>query len=111
MKVFNIKSLAEENDGEYVLGLKDLKTHAVYLIYGTLNPGEGNRKLYPGKGHEEVLCVVQGEVEIKTSEENLSIKAGEALHLKEDDEFILKNNGEEIVIYALAGGHPPVTHS
>ncbi len=111
MKVHNVKSLAEKADGEYVLGLGDLGTHAVYLIYGFLQPGEGGRKLHPGKGHEEILCVVQGEVVVDLSGETLSLKSGEAVHLGEDDEFYLKNNGRETAYYVLAGGHPPEHHS
>lgn len=111
MKVFNARALAEDSDGEYVLGLRDLTTHAVYLIYGFLRPGEGGRKLHPGKGHEEILCVVQGELIIDAHGETVSLKSGEALHLREDDEFYLKNEGEETAYYVLAGGHPPEQHT
>ncbi len=111
MNIFNVKAMAEDADGEYVLGLKDLETHAVYLIYGYLHPGESGRKLFPGKGHEEVLCVVQGKVVVDVSGETISLKAGEAIHLKEDDEFYLKNPGTETAYYVLSGGHPPVEHS
>ena len=40
MKFFNVKRLAKEQGGEYVLGMKDLHTHACYLIFGTLAPEE-----------------------------------------------------------------------
>ncbi len=110
MKVFDIKALADDANGEYVLGLKDLQTHAVYLIYGLLGPGEGGRKLYPGKGHEEILCVVHGDVVIDANGETHSLKAGDAIHLRDDDEFYLKNSGEETAYYVLAGGHPPEYH-
>ncbi len=111
MKVFNVKSLAEDAEGEYVLGLRDLETHAVYLIYGFLLPGEGGRKLRPGRGHEEILCVVQGEVIVQAPRETRSLKSGEAIHLREDDEFYLENKGGKTAYYVLAGGHPLEHHS
>ena len=43
MKFFNVKRLAKEQGGEYVLGMKDLHTHACYLIFGTLAPDERDR--------------------------------------------------------------------
>ncbi|HDH28888.1 MAG TPA: cupin domain-containing protein [Euryarchaeota archaeon] len=110
MKIFNLHGLAEESEGEYVLGLKDLHTHAVYIVYGFLAPGETGRKVLPGKGHEEILCAVKGEVRVKTPGETFTLKSGEAVHVKEEDEWTLENTGDETVFYILAGGHPPKEH-
>ncbi len=110
MKIFNLQGLAEESEGEYVLGLKDLHTHAVYIVYGFLNPGEGDRKVFPGKGHEEILCVTKGEIEVKTPDESFKLKIGEAVHLREEDEWTIENLGDETACYVLAGGHPPKEH-
>jgi hypothetical protein len=84
MKTYNLGDLAGESGGEYVLGLKDLKTHAVYIVYGFLGPGEGGK---------------------------IKMRVGEALHLREDDEYYLRNDGSETAHYVLAGGHPPVKHA
>ena len=44
-----MRRLAEDaEEGEYVLGLRGLGTHAVYAIYGLLRPGEKDRKAHPG---------------------------------------------------------------
>ena len=53
-KTFPVQKWAIEAGGEHVLGLKDLGTHACYLIYGELAPGEAGRKVCPGAGHEEI---------------------------------------------------------
>jgi glyoxylate utilization-related uncharacterized protein len=110
MKIFDLQELAEESDGEYVLGLKNLQTHAVYIVYGFLKPGERDRKLLPGKGHEEILCVTKGEIQVKKPGETFTLKTGEAVHLREDDEWHLENLGDETAYYVLAGGHPPEVH-
>ena len=38
MKLYNVNKFAKEQGGEYVLGMKDLHTHACYLIYGPSDP-------------------------------------------------------------------------
>ncbi len=82
----------------------------MYIVYGFLNQGEGHRKLLPGEGHEEILCVTKGTVIVKTPQETFTLKSGEALHLREDDEWRLENSGDETAYYVLAGGHPPKKH-
>ena len=110
MKIFDLHELAEKSEGEYVLGLKDLNTHAVYIVYGFLLPGEFGRKVLPGKGHEEILCAVKGEITVNTPEKSFTLKTGEAVHIREDDEWTLENPGDETANYVLAGGHPPKKH-
>ena len=50
MNVYNVSGLALKNEGEYVLGSSDLKTHACYLVYGVLKLNEKERLIKPGKG-------------------------------------------------------------
>lgn len=111
MKTYDLGDLAGKSGGEYVLGLKDLKTHAVYIVYGFLEAGEGGRKLLPGRGHEEILFVVGGEIVVETPVGEVKMGFGEALHLREDDEYYLRNPGGDTACYVLAGGHPPVQHA
>jgi len=86
MKTYDLKRLAKkEEEKEYVLGLKDLQTHAVYMIYGILNPGDKERKVHPGKGHEEILCIIKGAVKVESQNETISLSEGEAMHLHEND--------------------------
>lgn len=103
---YNLRRLAEEDEeGEYVLGLKDLGTHAVYAIYGLLRPGEKGRKAHPGEGHEEILCAVKGDIIVRKEGQGFTLEEGYALHLKSDDVYYLENEGSKTCHYFLAGGH------
>ncbi|GBE56085.1 hypothetical protein BMS3Bbin16_00283 [archaeon BMS3Bbin16] len=53
---------------------------------------------------------MKGEVRVKTPGETFTLKSGEAVHVKEEDEWTLENTGNETVFYILAGGHPPKEH-
>ncbi|MBF0475559.1 MAG: hypothetical protein HQK59_06930 [Deltaproteobacteria bacterium] len=108
MKTYNLTELVDITDGgEYVLGRADLNTHACYLVYGRLKPGETNRSIKPGPGHEEILCLVKGTAEAVAADGMVKLATGEALHLRGEEELFLQNTGTEEVIYILAGGHSP----
>jgi hypothetical protein len=92
-----------------VLGLKDLDTHACYLIYGELGPGELGRKVCPGRGHEEILIAVCGELEL-SGDVSGRLAEGMAIHLREDQTCELKNPGDNPAIYIMAGGHSGKPH-
>ncbi|MFH1117419.1 MAG: hypothetical protein V1792_26155 [Pseudomonadota bacterium] len=110
MKSFDVRALAADEGGEYVLGMKDLDTHACYLIYGTLRPGEGGRRVEPGHGHEEILCVVSGTLLIHAPGEDFTLETGHAVHVREDGSFEISNPGREEAVYVMAGGHPRPHH-
>ncbi len=105
MKSFDVKALSASEGGEYVLGMKDLGTHACYLIYGTLGPGEGNRQVKPGQGHEEILCAVVGRLVIHTPGGVYTLENGHAVHVREDESFEISNPDQDPVVYVMAGGH------
>ena len=77
-KTYPVSKLSKEGGGEYVLGLKDLDTHACYMIYGELEPGEEGRKVCPGAGHEEILLSVNGDIELSGVDYEDVLSAGEA---------------------------------
>jgi hypothetical protein len=110
MKFFNVKRLAKEQGGEYVLGMKDLHTHACYLIFGTLAPDERDRLVKPGEGHEEILLAVDGRLIIENEKGKLVLEAGHATHVKEDEAFFISNPSDKNVIYVMAGGHSSPHH-
>jgi len=110
MKTHSLRQLALQADGEYVLGLKDLRTHACYLIYGELQPGEEGRKVCPGRGHEEILLAVIGDLELSGAASKGRLQEGEAIHVKGEETFWLKNPGDSQAIYVLAGGHSGAEH-
>jgi hypothetical protein len=104
MKAFDLQKLAQSGGGEYVLGAKDLHTHACYLIYGLLAPGEGDRLVKPGAGHEEILCAVDGPLLMHTRMGDILLERGHAVHIGEDDSFLISNPGHGEVVYVISGG-------
>jgi uncharacterized cupin superfamily protein len=105
LRTFDVAALAATQGGEYVLGMKDLHTHACYLIYGIMQPGEGQRLVKPGDGHEEILCAVDGDLEIQSEKGEFMLHRGHAMHVKEDQSFFLANPSDKPVVYIMAGGH------
>ncbi len=106
MRTFDIATLATTQGGEYVLGMKDLETHACYMIYGIMQPGEGQRLVTPGDAHEEILCAVDGDLVIQSEKGEFALRRGHAVHIKEDASFFLMNpSTDKTVIYIAAGGH------
>lgn len=109
-KIYSLRKIALGAGGEYVLGARDLRTHACYLIYGELAPGERERKVCPGAGHEEILLAVKGNLSLSAENEEIRLQEGEALHFKEEETVFLANPGQEKSVYILAGGHSGQAH-
>ncbi len=110
LKTYPVRRFSRENNGEYVLGLKDLATHACYLIYGELKPGESGRVFCPGVGHEEILVVVSGDLEVEGEPFTGRLPEGEAIHLRDEESCMLANLGESRAVYVMAGGHSGKEH-
>lgn len=102
MKIINIKDHMFRK-GEYIVGEESTGSHACYFLYGALEPGE-ERKMTPGKGHEEIICLMEGTVEIKADDFNLTLNKGQCLHLS-GDEHVEFRAMDGVVIYVIAGGH------
>jgi hypothetical protein len=110
MKSFDIRSLAADEGGEYVLGMADLNTHACYLIYGRLKAGEAGRLMRPGAGHEEILLAVDGPLRVHLPTGEATLEMGCAVHLKGDESFTVSNPTDHPVTYVCAGGHSEEGH-
>ena len=110
MNIYDVSDLALNSGGEYVLGSEDLKTHACYLIYGVLNPDENGRLIKPGKGHEEIVCLIRGEVLLRGDNKTIRLKGGQAFHLRGEETFYMDNNGNEKAVYVISGGHSGEHH-
>ncbi|MBM3310715.1 MAG: hypothetical protein FJY80_04330 [Candidatus Aminicenantes bacterium] len=110
-KAHPLRKRARDFGGEYVLGMRDLKTHACYLIYGELAPGETGRRVSPGEGHEEILLAVTGDVTLVEGTEASVLREGEAVHFAGEETVLLSNPGRETCVYVLAGGHSSGGHS
>lgn len=100
----DLKALAEKNRGEYVFGSADTGSHACYMIYGTLQPGEKGRMVKPGKGHEEMLLAARGSLKVSGHFEG-TLDEGSAIHLAGEQTCLLENPGTSAAVYVIAGGH------
>ncbi len=109
-KIHDMRELVKKEGGEYVLGLADLGTHACYLIYGELKPGEAGRKLCPGEGHEEILMVVSGELLLEGGGLDGTVSEGNAVHLVGVQACTASNPGDARAVYVMAGGHSEGGH-
>jgi hypothetical protein len=95
--------------GEYLLGSRETGSHACYLIYGVLNPGETGRELKPGPGHEELVLVLQGDM-ILSGAHFGTLKQGQAMQLVGDETVLAGNSGAMPVLYVVSGGHSGHAH-
>lgn len=110
MKTFELREKASKAEsGEYILGSEDSGTHACYMIYGILRPGQKGRLIKPGKGHEEMVLAVNGDIEV-SGFFSLALKNGNAIHITGENECFLENKGSEEVVYIIAGGHSEADH-
>lgn len=110
LKTYPLRKIARDEGSEHVLGLKELGTHACYMIYGELEPGEAGREVCPGAGHEEILIAVCGNIEITGQGFKQLLPEGEAVHLKEEETYSIGNPGDSQAVYIMAGGHSGKTH-
>jgi uncharacterized cupin superfamily protein len=103
MKIYDVFEKAGES-GEHILGGRDTGSHACYLIYGVLKPGEKGRELNPGKGHEELVLVIAGELQLSGNFTGM-IKQGQAIHLQGEQSCLAENPGAIDAVYVISGGH------
>ena len=101
--------MAEKQNGEYVFGAADTGSHACYMIYGRLNPGEKAREIKPGKGHEEMLLAACGSFSV-TGDFEGTIEEGSVIHLSGEQSCHLENRGSTEAVYVIAGGHAEQGH-
>jgi hypothetical protein len=107
-KIFDVKSNITGN-GEHILGFKDTGSHACYLIYGVMKPGEKGRKIKPGNGHEELLLAMKGDFSLTGDFEGV-VKEGQAVHLKDDECCSVENISDRKAVYIISGGHSERGH-
>jgi len=103
MKLFEVAEKVQDS-GEYILGSRETGSHACYLIYGALKPGEKGRELSPGHGHEEIVLALTGDLRL-TGHFTGTLKQGQALHLTGEESVFLENTSNVQALYVIAGGH------
>ncbi len=108
MRIFDVAEKVA-GSGEYILGADATGSHACYLIYGVLRPGEEGRELRPGSGHEEMVLCLSGELRL-TGACTGSLRAGQAVHLRGEERCLAANPGAAEARYVIAGGHSSEGH-
>ena len=110
MKRIDLKERALiSDDGEAILGLDDTGSHACYMIYGIVKPGETGRLVRAGKGHEEIVLAMSGGFELTGACEG-TLSEGEAFHITGTASVFLENRGKSDAVYIIAGGHSEDGH-
>jgi hypothetical protein len=109
MKETDLREKAANNGGEYVFGAADTGSHACYMIYGVLKPGEKQRMIQPGKGHEEIVSAVKGRLSV-TGQHSGTLEEGHAFHIQGEQACFLENMGDSDAVYIVAGGHSGQGH-
>jgi uncharacterized cupin superfamily protein len=110
MKQINLKTRAlAAEEGEAVLGLADTGSHACYMIYGIVKPGEKGRLINPGKGHEEIVLAVKGDFNLSGGAQG-RLQEGYAFHFAGDMPVFLENRGDQDAFYVISGGHSEEGH-
>jgi len=103
MKSYDVFGKIGES-GEYILGSRETGSHACYLIYGVLKPGEKGRELKPGKGHEEIVLAIVGDLQLSGHYTGM-LTQGQAIHLQGEQSCNAENPGTLNVVYVVSGGH------
>lgn len=110
MKILNLKEQIQQmHTGEFIIGSELTASHACYMIYGVLNPFERDRIIKPGKGHEEIVLILKGEVRVTGIWEGI-LTEGQAIHVVEEESLYFENLSGEKAIYIIAGGHSQREH-
>lgn len=109
MKLFEVAEKVPDS-GEYILGSRETGSHACYLVYGALRPGEKGRELRPGHGHEEIVLAPIGDLRL-TGHHTGTLKQGQALHLRGKQSVFVENTGDSQALYVIAGGHSSHGHN
>ena len=94
------------NKKEFFYGAKINKAiQDVYLGLCFLEPGEAKRKVGPGKGHEEILFLTEGQIQVSINDTEIILNEGEVYFIPDGSKALLKNLTNERCQFIIAGGH------
>lgn len=108
MKVINVKDNLYR-EGEYLVGFEQTGSHACYFIYGLIKK-EDIREVSPGEGHEEIIALIEGSLEVKYNDHSIILNKGQSIYLKGREAVTLKPYNCDLAIYVIAGGHAEDSH-
>lgn len=105
--IFNLKEKCHESSKkEFFYGAKiNREIKDVYLGLCFLEPEELNRKVGPGKGHEELLYLMSGQIQVNTKDKEITLNEGEVFFIPDGLKVFLKNLTDERSYFIIAGGH------
>ena len=106
--IFNLREKCHDSSKkEFFYGAKiNREIKDVYLGLCYLEPGETGRKAGPGKGHEEILYLLKGQIQIEEEDKEISLNEGDAYFIPEGSYVSLKNLTKNKIYLIIAGGHP-----
>ncbi len=91
---------------EFFYGAKINKAiQDVYLGLYFLEPGESKRKVGPGKGHEEILFLTAGQIQVSVNDDSIKLNEGEVYFIPDGSKALLKNLTKKRCQFVIAGGH------
>ncbi|MFX1237154.1 MAG: hypothetical protein ACFFAS_06445 [Promethearchaeota archaeon] len=104
---FNIKEKCDSSGKkEFFYGAKiNKKIQDVFLGLCYLEPKEENRKVGPGKGHEELLYLINGKIKIKSKKTNNDLSEGEVFFIPNGQNVLITNLIDKRSYFVIAGGH------
>ncbi|MFX1258403.1 MAG: hypothetical protein ACFFAN_11125 [Promethearchaeota archaeon] len=104
---FNLREKCHESSKrEFFYGAKiNRNIKDIYLGLCFLEPGESDRKAGPGKGHEELLYLMRGKIQVKVKDKEILLNEGEVFFITDGLKVLLKNLTEVRSYFMIAGGH------
>ncbi|MBN1801184.1 MAG: hypothetical protein JW891_06725 [Candidatus Lokiarchaeota archaeon] len=104
---YNLKEKCEcSKDKEFFYGAKvNKKIKDAYLGLCYLEPNETNRKAGPGKGHEEILFLLNGKIIIVSDGKEIILNEGEVFFIPNGKKILLSNLNDEKSYFIISGGH------
>jgi hypothetical protein len=108
MKVFE-NAASVDSTGERIIGGQETGSHACYLVYGVVRPGEEGRTLRPGHGHEEIVLLVSGSLACSGAFSG-ELRQGQAVYLQDDETVAVRNLSGQEAVYVISGGHSGHEH-
>lgn len=105
---FNLKEKCHEakNKEFYYGAMLNRDIVDVYIGQGYLEPNESDKKIGPGRGHEEILYIMNGNVKVELKGEEHVLSEGEVIFIPEGLKATITNLNNERIYYIIAGGHP-----
>ncbi|NHI92396.1 MAG: cupin domain-containing protein [Candidatus Lokiarchaeota archaeon] len=106
LKINIIEECEKSKNKEFYYGaLINKKIEDVYIGYGYLEPKERRDNFGPGKGHEEIILLLNGEMMMCFQDEDVMMKKGDSVHIPSGLKVEIENLTNNKLEFVVAGGH------